>query len=93
VTTTFRLAPARPRVWWLALTSQAALAALYALLITRMAVAPSPEGMASFAAVTIGPVIIAIPVIGLVALLLPSARGAALGRQRRSSLRQADDQA
>jgi hypothetical protein len=85
VTTTFRLAPARPRVWWLALTSQAALAALYALLITRMAVAPSPEGMASFAAVTTGPVIIAIPVIGLVALLLPSARGAALGRQRRSS--------
>jgi hypothetical protein len=76
VTTTFRLAPARPRMWWLALTTQAALAALYGLVITRMAVAPSPEGMASFAAVTIGPVIVATPVIGLVALLLPSSRGA-----------------
>jgi len=85
VTSTFRLAPQRPRVWWLALTPQAALAALYAWLITWMAVAPSPEGLASFAAVTIGPVIVAIPVIGLVALLLPSARGATLGHQSRSS--------
>ena len=76
VTTTFRLAPARRRMWWLAVTTQAALAALYGLVITRMVVAPSAEGMASFVAVTIGPVIVAIPVIGLVALLLPSARGA-----------------
>jgi len=85
VTTTFRLAPARRRMWWLALATQAALAALYGWFITSMAVAPSPEGMASFAAVTIGPVVAAIPVIGLVALLLPSARAAALSRHSRSS--------
>src|SRR5215472_2745913 len=85
VTTTFRLAPARPRIWWLALTTQAALAALYGCLFTWMAVAPSPEGMASFAAVTMGPVMVAIPVIGLVALLLPSGRRAALGLRSRSS--------
>jgi len=85
VTTTFRLAPTRRRMWWLALATQAALAALYGWLFTRMAVAPSPEGMASFVAVTIGPVVVAIPVIGLVALLLPSARAAALDRQSRSS--------
>ena len=85
VTTTFRLAPARRRMWWLALATQAALAALYSWLFTRMAVAPSPEGMASFVAVTIGPVVVAIPLIGLAALLLPSARAAALDRQSRSS--------
>ncbi len=84
VTTTFRLAPARRRMWWLALATQAALAALYSWLFTRMAVAPSPEGMASFVAVTIGPVVVAISLIGLVALLLPSARAAALDRQSRS---------
>ncbi len=85
VTTTFRLAPARRRMWWLALATQAALAALYSWLFTRMAVAPSPEGMASFVAVTIGPVVVAIPLIGLAALLLPSARAAALDRRSRSS--------
>lgn len=87
VATTFRLASARRRTWWLALATQAALAALYCGLFTWMAVAPSPEGMASFAAVTLGPVVVAIPVTGLVALLLPSARAAALGRQSRSSPR------
>jgi hypothetical protein len=80
VTTTFRLAPSRRRMWWLALATQAALAVLYGWFITSMAVAPSPEGMASFAALTIGPVVVAIPVIGLVALLLPSARAAARRR-------------
>lgn len=91
VTTTVRLAPARPRMWWLALTTQVVLAALYGCLITRMAVAASPEGMASFAAVTTGPVVVAIPVIGLVALILPSGRGAAFGRQSRSSLQCRDE--
>jgi hypothetical protein len=80
VTATVRLAPSRRRMWWLALAAQAALAALYGWLFTWMAVAPSPEGMASFAAVTVGPVAVAIPVTGLVALLLPSARAAALHR-------------
>lgn len=80
VTATFRLAPSRRRTWWLALATEAALATLYGWLIARMAVAPSPEGMASFAAMTIGPVVVAIPVIGLVALLLPSARAAAFHR-------------
>lgn len=80
VTATLRLAPSRRRMWWLALATQAALAVLYGWLITSMAVAPSPEGMASFAAVTMGPVVVAVPVIGLVALLLPSARAAALHR-------------
>jgi len=81
VTTTIRLAPSRRGMWWLALATQAALAVLYGWIVTSMAVAPSPEGMASFAAMVIGPFVIAIPVIGLVALLLPSARAAALGRQ------------
>jgi hypothetical protein len=80
VTATFRLAPSRRRMWWLALVTQAALATLYGWFFTSMAVAPSPEGMASFAAVTMGPVVVAIPVIGLAALLLPSARAAALHR-------------
>ena len=80
VTATIRLAPSRRRIWWLALATQAALAALYGWLFTWMAVAPSPEGMASFAAVMVGPVAVAIPVTGLVALLLPSARTAALRR-------------
>jgi hypothetical protein len=80
VTATFRLAPSRRRVWWLALAIQATLATLYGWFIARMAVASAPEGMASFAALTIGPVVVAIPVIGLVALLLPSARAAALRR-------------
>jgi hypothetical protein len=80
VTTTFRLAPSRRRMWWLALATQAALAVLYGWLFTWLAIAPSAEGMASFAALIVGPVVVAIPVIGLVALLLPSARAAALGR-------------
>jgi len=81
VTTAFRLAPARPRMWWLALATQVPLTAVYAWLIMQMAMAPSPEGMASFAALTFGPVFVAIPVTGVVALLLPSARAAALRRQ------------
>jgi hypothetical protein len=85
VMTTFRLAPSRRRMWWLALATQTALAVLYGWLFTWMAVAPSAEGMASFVAVIVGPVVVAISVIGLVALLLPSARAAALGRQSRSS--------
>ncbi|HEX2319287.1 MAG TPA: hypothetical protein VHJ18_09935 [Streptosporangiaceae bacterium] len=69
-------------MWWLALATQAALAVLYGWLFTWLAVAPSAEGMASFAALIVGPVVVAIPVIGLVALLLPSARAAALGRHQ-----------
>jgi len=85
VTATVRLAPSRRRMWWLALATQAALAVLYGWLFTWLAVAPSAEGMVSFAALIAGPVVVAIPVIGLVALLLPSARAAALGRQSSSS--------
>jgi hypothetical protein len=84
-TATFRLAPSRRRMWWLALATQATLTVLYAWFFTRMAVAPSPEGMASFAALILGPVAVAIPVIGLISLLLPSARAAALGRQSHTS--------
>ena len=80
VTMALRLAPSRRGVWWLALATQAALAVLYGSVFTWMAVAPSPEGMASFAALIMGPVVTAIPVIGLVALLLPSARAAAFRR-------------
>src|SRR5215467_3098407 len=85
VTATFRLAPSRRRIWWLALATQAAIAVLYGWLFTWMAVAPSPEGMASFAALILGPVAVAIPVIGLIALLLPSARAAAIGGQGHTS--------
>jgi hypothetical protein len=85
-TATFRLAPGRPRMWWLALATQATLTIIYVWIFAWMAVAPSPEGMASFAALVVGPVAVSIPVIGLIALLLPSARAAALGRQSRSSL-------
>jgi hypothetical protein len=85
VTTTFRLAPSRRRMWCLALATQAALTVLYGWLFTWMAVAPSTEGMASFAALVVGPVAVAIPVIGLIALLLPSARAAALGSQSYTS--------
>ncbi|MGE5291585.1 MAG: hypothetical protein ACM3ML_31165 [Micromonosporaceae bacterium] len=81
VTTTFRLAPSRRRLWWLALVTQAALAIAYGWLIWQIAVAPSPEGMASFAAVTVGPFVVAVPVLGVVALLLPSARAAAFRRR------------
>jgi hypothetical protein len=80
VTMAFRLAPSRRGVWWLALATQAALVVLYGSVFTWMAVAPSPEGMASFAALIMGPVVTAIPVIGLVALLLPSARAVAFRR-------------
>jgi fumarate reductase subunit C len=72
-------------MWCLALATQAALTVLYGWLFTWMAVAPSPEGMASFAALVVGPVAVAIPVIGLIALLLPSARAAALGSQSHTS--------
>jgi uncharacterized membrane protein YeiB len=82
VTSTFRLAPSRRRMWWLALATHAALAVLNGWLFTWLAVAPSAEGMASFAALIVGPVVVAIPVIGLVALLLPSARTAALGHHQ-----------
>ena len=81
VTTTIGPAPARRRRWWRALATQAGLAVLYGWFITWMVVAPSPEGMAAFAGLTLGPVAVAIPVIGLVAPLLPSARAAALRRR------------
>ena len=80
VTMAVRLAPSRRGAWWLALATQATLAVLYGSVFSWMAVAPSPEGMASFAALTMGPVVTAVPVIGLVALLFPSARAAAFRR-------------
>src|SRR5258708_21054760 len=50
VTTTFRLAPARRRMWWLALATQAPLAAPFRWVLPRVARAPSPGGMGSFLA-------------------------------------------
>src|SRR5262249_24933830 len=85
VTTTFRLAPARPRMWWLALATQAPITAVYAWVFIRMALAPSPEGMAFFAALLVGPIVVAIPIVAMIALLLPSTRAVALGRSSRSS--------
>src|SRR5258708_10058970 len=61
VTTTFRLAPARRRMWGLALAPQAALAALFTWLFTKMGVAPSPVGVASFLAVAKGAAVVATP--------------------------------
>ena len=87
MTTTFRLAPARPRMWWLALVTQAPLTVGYAWVVMQMATAPSPEGMASFAALMFGPVLVAVPVAGVVAFFLPSVCAAAFGRDLSASPR------